>query len=324
MNGSFIPYHLRQNKAIDRNLFVEALSMINRVYPIKDYQYISMGGPFLEDFKVVHAATGIKKMISFESRNETFRRQKFNCPLNCIDLLEADSTSFIHDHSFDDPTIIWLDFTTTLDKCLSDIFELAAKLKEGDIVKLTFNADAASIHPIGRNRSIAQLKERLLTLDGMLGAYLPTDADHLMVTDEKYPDLLFRMVELVIDRAMGKTGKLFFQPLTAYVYADSARMLTCTGIVLNRTKSMTFLNETGIRKWKLGVVGKSRPLPISVPELSIKERMFLDALLPKSGTALLQKRLKHLIAPKDDESLEGIRNYAMYYRQFPYFSKITF
>lgn len=323
MNGSFIPYHLRQNKAIDRNLFVELLSMVNRVYSIKDYQYISMGGPFLEDFKVVHTATGIEKMISFEKESEVFKRQKFNCPLNCIDLLPVDSTSFIHSHSFESPTVVWLDFTTTLDRCLSDIFELTAKLSEGDILKFTFNADAASLPPIGRNRSVVQLKERLEKLSEKLGNYLPTDADFHMVTDENYPKLLFRMVELVVDRAMGKTAKHFFQPLTAFEYADSARMLTYTGIILDRKNSNEFLKNTGIRKWKLSVVGKNRPLPIKIPELSIKERMFLDSLLPKSSSAALQKRLKHLIAPKTEESLEGIKNYAMYYKQFPYFSKIT-
>ena len=78
MNRSFIPYHLRQNKAIDRNLFIELLRMINRRFLIRKYEYISMGGPFLEDFKGIHASTGISKMTSFEMDRNTFLRQKFN------------------------------------------------------------------------------------------------------------------------------------------------------------------------------------------------------------------------------------------------------
>jgi hypothetical protein len=70
-----------------------------------------MGGPFLEDFKVVHAATSIKRMTSIEIDANTFLRQKFNRPLTCIQLLNEASSDFIHRYSFDDSVIFWLDFT---------------------------------------------------------------------------------------------------------------------------------------------------------------------------------------------------------------------
>ena len=66
MSGGTVPYHLRQNKAIDRSLFIDLLARLNRCRDISDYTYIGFGGPFLEDFKSVHSFTGISKMISIE------------------------------------------------------------------------------------------------------------------------------------------------------------------------------------------------------------------------------------------------------------------
>jgi hypothetical protein len=51
--GGSIPYHLRQNKAIDRNLFTDLLSRIGRYKNISDYTYYGFGGPYMEDFKVL-------------------------------------------------------------------------------------------------------------------------------------------------------------------------------------------------------------------------------------------------------------------------------
>jgi hypothetical protein len=324
MSASFIPYHLRQNKAIDRNLFVETLSMVNRYFHVRNYEYISMGGPFLEDFKVVHAGTGIANMISLEEKQSVFARQQFNRPLSCIKLFNESSTSFITRYNFENPAIIWLDYTTPsrIARDLADAYDLVSKLKHGDVVKVTLNANANSI-PAPGAKQLELAARRLEYLSQNLDDYLPSDADESMVTFENYPSLLFRIVQIVFDRALGTLGDEYFQPLTSYIYADGARMLTYCGIVLKREERASFLKATQFEKWNLSVVKKSEPIPISVPELSIKERMFLDSLLPKFSSQTLQKRLRHLIAELDTESLEGLENYVRYYKQFPYFSKIV-
>jgi len=64
MSGTSIPYHLRQNKAIDRYAFLELLSRIDRFCNITEYSYIGFGGHSLEDFKYVHSRFGINNMTS--------------------------------------------------------------------------------------------------------------------------------------------------------------------------------------------------------------------------------------------------------------------
>ena len=46
------PYHLRPNKAIDRFLLVDLLRHVP-YEERKRYEYIGLGGPFLEDFKIM-------------------------------------------------------------------------------------------------------------------------------------------------------------------------------------------------------------------------------------------------------------------------------
>jgi len=321
MSGSFLPYHLRQNKAIDRNLFIELLSMINRKFPIHTYEYISMGGPFLEDFKIIHASTGIKKMTSIERNPEVIKRQKFNLPLSCIDLYEGEVSDFINSYNFPKRTVVWLDFTGTLDKCLSTIFEVVAKLSRGDVLKVTVNARLNL--KVERPGDPDESEQQLIKLREKLGDYLPSDATNEMLSKREYPNLLYRMVDLVVDRAMGATATTYFQPLTSYFYADGSPMLTYSAIVLNRDERNEFFATTHINKWKLSVIGTNEPLPIQVPVLSIKERLLLDSLLPTSKAPTLQKKLKYLIQDNSEYSLEGISNYCLYYKQFPYFSKIT-
>jgi hypothetical protein len=72
-------------------------------------------------------------------------------------------------------------------------------------------------------------------LQNQLGDYLPSDADETMVSFEKYPSLLYRILELVCDRAVGPAGELYFQPLSSYVYADGQQMMSFCGILLHRT-----------------------------------------------------------------------------------------
>lgn len=328
MSKSFIPYHLRQNKAIDRNLFVELLHMINRYsdFLVKKYEYVSMGGPFLEDFKVIHAGTGIHKMISFEIDSNTYIRQKFNKPLSCIKLRNESSTNFILNYDFIKPCVVWLDFTTPskLSTDLNDVYELVAKLKRGDILKITLNANAASIPCGDVTTEIEKPIRRFEYLEDSLGDYLPEDAGPNMITGTGYPVLLYRILELAIDRGMGAATNVYFQPLTSFLYADGQTMLTFTGIILNREETKPFFKTTGIKEWDLNCVRNNKPISISVPDLSVKERIFLDTLLPNSSAAVIHRRLKYLVAEKEKMSLEGIENYVRYYKQFPYFSKIVF
>ena len=93
MSGGAVAYHLRENKAIERGLFIELLTRVGRVANISDYTYIGFGGPFLEDFKALHASLRIAKMISIEMDENVCKRQAFNRPADFIEIEKCTSNS---------------------------------------------------------------------------------------------------------------------------------------------------------------------------------------------------------------------------------------
>jgi len=131
------------NKYIDRQLFIELVEMISRYQPMADAAYISMGGGYLEDFRVLHQAFGIEKMLSFDMGDWMTRRQKVNRPYGFIDCVCASSTDIIN--GFDayrrrvtkgeSNVIIWLDYTeaSMRNDQLNDLSQLTNKLTHGDV-----------------------------------------------------------------------------------------------------------------------------------------------------------------------------------------------
>lgn len=329
MSGQRVPYHLRHNKAIDRNLFLELLTMINRYVHISKYTYIGFGGSFLEDFKLIHNQTGIKSMISIENDKRVVKRQNFNRPINCIDLRQIDSEKFIEDYSLDSSVLIWLDYADpkALSKHLNEVESLASKLKHGDVLRVTLNANIKTLR--GDNARPAEGKtiqdERYEKFNNRYDKYVTGEnaaTIYELMTPEGYPTILCKALKYVLKK--GTDGlPVYFQPLTAFAYNDSYHtMLTFCGIILMRNEEKDFFNKTEINKWKLSTVKGEPAKKIDIPELSIRERLLIDSLLPELSASEIIKRLKFYTGEDRNETLKEIENYRKYYRHYPYFSKV--
>ena len=64
MSGSSLPYRLRPNKAVDRELFLSLLMRLTPKLGLEKYHYVGLGGPFLEDFRLLHSRIGIGRKRS--------------------------------------------------------------------------------------------------------------------------------------------------------------------------------------------------------------------------------------------------------------------
>ena len=73
--GSSLPYRLRPNKAVDRELFLSLLMRLAPKFALEKYHYVGLGGPFLEDFRMIHGRLGIAKMTCIETEEEVHKRQ---------------------------------------------------------------------------------------------------------------------------------------------------------------------------------------------------------------------------------------------------------
>lgn len=140
-------YHVRPNKFIDRHLFVQTLSCLRKVYPISEYQYVGFGSFLFDDFKILHDQLGISDMISLESDATIKKRAEFNKPYKCISILHRTSTDYISNTLLEKPIIFWLDYTdpSQIGSQFADFCTLVGKMKAGDVVRVTLNANPSSL-----------------------------------------------------------------------------------------------------------------------------------------------------------------------------------
>lgn len=336
MSGSSIAYHLRENKAVERNLFVDQLAIVGRVHNISAYTYIGFGGPFLEDFKALHAELRITRMISIDKSANVIRRQKFNFPAKYVRFVESYSGQFIAEHDFSTPTIFWLDYTapSAIKEQITEFRDLVSKLAANDVVKITINASPSTLG--GKKTGAALHEERVEILKSRLDDFCPHDIQPSDLTPKNYPKKLLEAIRKSVTSLAGRTGNEYFQILSSFVYSDGGhQMLTVTGIIIDGSSKEgleKFLEASRIKHWPVHNISWESPIEISVPTLSPKERMLLDSQLPFSkkpkGKSIGGKLVDVLGHIPGDESQRNevekkLENYAKYYRAYPLFSRVV-
>lgn len=328
--GAVKPYHLRPHKAIERNLFVKTLKMLDRVPEIdlKDYRYVGFGAAFLEDFKLMHSEFGIAKMDSIEIDSKAFSRQVFNNPYSFIKLFNESSTDYINGGSLkeDCRQIIWLDYATVeLAQQLKDVEQLAEKLEDYDILKLTFNSQIFDVknYPTKFNKFNTEVT---------LKSYTPPNLT-LKELSNDYSGVIRSMAFKAIKRGIASSGKsLEYTNLTAFDYSDGQRMTTMTGIISKPEASKLIIKHGGFDKWRFSAFGNQTSLKIThhdieVPVMTISERITIDRKLKKYSPKRLAQSLKFQYGDDNDaidyhEAL--VSGYLQYYSYLPFYSRVTF
>src|SRR5712692_10042877 len=258
--GTSVPYHLRQNKHVERQLFVDLLNCIDRWRPLRNYLYVGFGGIYFEDFKLLHSHFAMRKMLSIESEAWVLPRQKQNIPYGCIDHEHCDSGEFIRtvgkyrDRYSADNLICWLDYAspTELASKLNDVKALLPSLMPNDILKITLVADPYTLATTAKagedihEKRLETLRQRLLGTQ-----FLPDGLTAEQVREDSYPKVLLRSFRRVVAEAMKESSSLIFQPVGSYVYKYTTQMLTITGIVLERAQLDSFIEQTGLRAFDL-------------------------------------------------------------------------
>ncbi|MBV6887099.1 O-methyltransferase [Xanthomonas euvesicatoria] len=327
MNGGNIAYHLRPNKAVERALFLDLLNRIGRTaFNISGYQYVGFGGPFMEDFKAVHMATRISDMVCIERDSVVQARQKFNCPLRCVNFVLSDSSTFLDNFRPSTPTIAWLDFTSPgeLRQQLDDTCKLVNKLAHGDIFKVTLNAAVAALREDPGN-----IKQKELTLlrkavfEERSGADKPNVIGPDDLKASNYPKLLLQALHNAANRGVNNTS-LIVQPLTAFAYSDGTMMLTATGILLDPDQISIdeFPDSSRLLHWPFVNLDWKYPIEIDLPVLSLRERMALEKLQP-DGTVKDAKDELGAVIDHQGIPPQAVTSFAKFYRIYPEFVRAS-
>lgn len=325
--GSSLPYRLRPNKAVDRELFLTLLTRLAPGLGLESYQYIGLGGPFLEDFRLVHARLGIQSMICIESEEAVHQRQLFNRPVECIECVHTTLEDFIDTREFCGPIILWLDFTEPSE--LSAQIELFARTigsaAIGSILRITLNANPAALgQPSSDEVSIVipgylkatndkpTIQEwRLSRFKERLGGIFPTGLTPDKMSRRNFGKCVLHSLWLAVAKAALSLSDRNIEWALCCHYSDGQPMVTATALI---TRSANEPIATLVRDWEFYSTPKE-PLLLEMPALSTLERLTMEAASdPKLSLGF--------DLPVSDMKVDPIASFKRFYRVFPHFSRV--
>jgi hypothetical protein len=313
--GSSLPYRLRPNKAVDRELFLSLLLRLAPTMELENHHYIGLGGPFLEDFRLVHARLGIDRMTCVEEEEEVHKRQAFNRPVETVECIHSCLEDYLDDHDFMQPVIIWFDYTDP-GQVTSQIARFARTVGEvplNSVLRITLNANPGSLGnaPSGSQSGDALLSWRLEQFRARLGTICPTDVTADGMAIKTYGPCILHALYLAVESVvLSHRDRKVVWALSTH-YADGQAMVTAALIVCEASDMVV---ESLVRGWRY-VSPPRLPHCIDLPALSSLERLTMEAnadARTKLGYALPPLKLAE----------DPFEEFKKFYRIYPHFSRV--
>lgn len=304
-------YHLRTNKAIERLLFIESLRHLVEPAKASNYTYYGFGGPFLDDFRLIHENFPLMSMVSLEREGEVFKRQEFHLPNGKIKLRKCEFSDFLSEFNPDEkPCIIWLDYTKLRYGSFEDFMQLLPMLPDGSIVKITLRAEHTDY----------QSKDKKQLFMDWFSKVIPAGVKSPPFGFENFCLLLQDMLQIASQRAFFDASDVSFQPISTFCYKDRAGIMTLTGQICSKERKVESIRR--FKGWRYSnLYWKKKPLKIEVPYLSTKERLYLQSLMPCESAPVrtIKKALGYTIHEDAAVSSLQLKQYSEFYGQYPHF-----
>lgn len=326
--GQSLPYRLRPNKAVDRELFLSLLMRLAPKLALEKYHYVGLGGPFLEDFRMIHSRLGIAKMTSIERDEQVHKRQIFNRPIACIECVYKSLEDYLDETDFDSPAIIWFDYTEPrgITTQIERFARTIGKVPIGSVLRITLNANPASLgRPEPRDISVEGEDEasedgaqkptiqewRLARFKERLGTLFPSGLTADGMNSKTYGMSLLRVLKLAVEKeALSYPDRRIVWALTTH-YSDGQVMVTAALVVCQSDdKAIDELVNT----WEFHATTDA-PHRLDLPALSMLERLTMesnDDAQTKMGFEL----------PRSDMGENPFEVFKKFYRIYPHFSRV--
>jgi hypothetical protein len=311
--GSSVPYKLRPNKAVDRELFLSLLTRLAPALTLEGHHYIGLGGSFLEDFRLVHARLGIDRMTSVEAEEEVHKRQLFNRPTASVECVHSSLEDYLDAHDFDRPAIVWFDYTAP--KPVEQIGRFArtvGEVKLNSILRVTLNAQPSSLgEPNPKLSGEALWAWRLEKFKDRLGSLCPTDITADGMERRTYGPSVLRALFLAVEKeVLSHADRKVVWALSTH-YADGQPMVTATLVVCAANDEVV---DPLVKRWTFHSP-PNEPLRIDLPALSTLERLTMEA----NGDA--REKLGFEL-PESGLGEDPFEVFKKFYRIYPHFSRV--
>lgn len=334
MSGADIPYQLRPNKHIDREIFFDCIRRSIGFATPEETVYMSMGGKHLVDHHAIYHSVGIKNSFSFDAEDNTVYRQIFNTPFGFTSCDEMKSDKFVaeFDNIADEYAdaarfVVWLDFTSHKERPeqLGEFQALLSKLPVGSIARLTVNADPRCF-TIPKNKwskGITTVNEaRREKFISQMGDFIGTvESKHM--SNLELPVTIAKCVKFAVSKVQLAAKSWCVRPLNLQWYSDSTPMLSCTLIVLEKENADQVLESNAFSKWEFFSKDWNHVHRVYVPDLSIKERSFIENCIGKKTAKQIADALGFQFIDDEGENISQIENFIRHSRFYPSFKKMV-
>lgn len=308
-----VNYAIRPNKNVERKLVFSSLRELDRQFDLSGHRYIGLGSVWFVDFVLAHKSLGIADMLSIESDPIGHRRAKFNCPLSCIQVLLGDTSAVLPDIDYQDkPSLLWLDYDSGIGgPALQDIANVLPKLLPGSVFIVTLSAKKDDLPSQDGAGEPILLEQALREAAGdLVPPVLPPQ--RFRKTD--YPKLIAEIVSNQYQSiALQTRGEKTWVELFEMEYVDSTAMVTVGGFVSTPATEAQVRMIVADGRWR----GK-QPAPISLPPLTLKEKIALDRLMPSPAPPTPQQVHRLGFALRQEQ----IAAYHRHYRDYPVFGEV--
>ena len=312
--GSSLPYRLRPNKAVDRELFLSLLMRLAPKLALEKYHYVGLGGPFLEDFRLIHGRLGIAKMTCIETEEQGHKRQLFNRPIASIECVHKSLEDYLDETNLDSPAIIWFDYTEP--KGITSQIERFARtigtVPIGSVLRITLNANPSSLGRPDGNLSEAELMGwRLQAFQRRLGALFPNGLIAAGMKQENFGKSLLNALKLAVEKEVLSFRDRRIVWALATHYADGQAMVTAV-LVFCQNDDKTI--EEVVKAWEFHATTDA-PHRVDLPALSTLERLTMesdDDAQAKMGFEL----------PTSNMGENPFDVFKKFYRIYPHFSRV--
>lgn len=325
--GGAVPYRLRPNKAVDRELFLSLLTRLAATLKLEEYRYVGLGGPFMEDFRLIHARLGIEDLVCVEAEEDVHKRQLFNRPIQGVECVHETLEEYLESHDHDRRCIIWLDYTDPRD--ISDqIGRFALSVGEvalGSILRITLNANPSSLGtprpeeitakigdlPPGDPGKPTMQEWRLQRFRERLGALFPNGLTAEGMTFKEFGKSVLRALQIAVEKELLSHPEREVVWALATHYADGQAMATATLVVCGANEGVL---TPIVQDWEFFSTPDA-PHVLDMPSLSTMERLSMES--SEDPRAALGFDL-----PVSDMGQDPFEAFDRFYRIYPHFSRV--
>ena len=220
-----------------------------------------------------HKYLYMDRMICVEG-SDIPNRMQFNRPYEFIELRMARFSDVIRELDRNRPYVMWLDYDTGLTgEELQDVQNAIQVLPHGSMFLVTLDAeprvrhDPLKSHVELRRRAVRRFREDC-------GDLYPERLELRHFTEGALPKVLATIVRNQIEAAALSRGEIAFTQLVNFRYKDGAQMVSLGGVV-DSPERVAKVKESSVMDLPF-VNDAEEPLPISVPHLTLREKLWLD------------------------------------------------